>query len=128
MSPLSTFLKVFSLFSISTGTADVVLGASMIPSFGSHQFLVNSPATAFADSQLRFLGAMWAGWGAMLWWVSDDLETRCAPLAILGSIMVLAGMGRMIGGMRHGFGSKVVFGAAMGEVAVPIGMWLFGGW
>lgn len=64
----------------------------------------------------------------MLWWVSDDLETRCAPLAILGSIMVLAGMGRMIGGMRHGFGSKVVFGAAMGEVAVPIGMWLFGGW
>ncbi|KAK4934721.1 hypothetical protein LTR10_024094 [Elasticomyces elasticus] len=128
MSSLSNFLKGVSLFSICTGTADVLLGASSVDFFAGHTFPVNSPATVFADSQLRFLGGMWAGWGVMMWWASNDLRARRTPLALLGGIMLFAGIGRVISGVKFGFGSNVVAAATAAEFVVPATIWLFGDW
>ncbi|KAI1618380.1 hypothetical protein EDD37DRAFT_663188 [Exophiala viscosa] len=128
MSSLSNFLKGISLFSICTGTADVLLGASSVYNFSGHPFPVNSPAAVFIDSQLRFLGGMWAGWGVMMWWASNDLRSRRTPLALLGGIMAFSGTGRVISGLKHGFGSKVVAAAAAVELLVPAAIWLFSDW
>ena len=128
MSSLPLWLKGFSLFSIATGTADVFTGASGVASLSGHPLPVDSPAMVLADSQLRFLGGMWGGWGAMLWWVSNDLDTRAEPLAILGAVMVFCGVGRLISAVKHGFGSNSIAVAAAVEVLVPPAVWLFGGW
>lgn len=125
---LLSFLKAVSIFSICTGAANVITGASGVAAVTGHPFPVNSPAMILADSQLRFLGVMWAGWGVMLWWVSDDLQTRQVPMAILSWVMVFAGIGRVIAGWKYGFGSRVLAVVTAGEVVGPLGVWLLGGW
>ena len=64
----------------------------------------------------------------MLWWASNDLRARRTPLALLGAIVVFSGVGRVIGGLTYGFGSRVVAWTAVGEILVPTAIWLFGGW
>ncbi len=80
MAALSSFFKVGSAFALITGTSDVLLGVGIVERTTGVSFPVNSAAAVFADSQIRFLGGMWAGWGAMLWWASNDLRTRRVPL------------------------------------------------
>jgi len=128
MAALSSFFKVGSAFALITGTSDVLLGVGIVERTTGVSFPVNSAAAVFADSQIRFLGGMWAGWGAMLWWASNDLRTRRVPLAILGTVMVLSGIGRSISGVLHGFGSGLVVGATAVELVVPPAIWILGRW
>jgi len=128
MGSLSTFLKTFSAFAIGTGTASVLLGVRMIEAESGGPLPVDSAATIFADSQFRFLGGIWAGYGAMLWWTSNDLHRRQVPLAILGSAMVLGGIGRAVSGTLYGFGSQLVYAATIVELLVPPAIWLLGNW
>lgn len=89
---------------------------------------VKSIPEVFADSQMRFLGGMWVGYGAMLWWVSNDLEKRQVPLAILGGVMLLAGAGRAISGAQYGFRPRVLSIFTVGELVIPLAIWLTGTW
>lgn len=126
--PLSTFLKVSAAIALATGTGDVLLGSRMLEGGAGEPFPINSPVQILADSQIRFLGGMWAGWGAMLWWVSDDIRQRRTPLAILGTVIFLSGMGRVIGGIRHGFKPGLLIPFTLIELVVPPAVYLLGGW
>ena len=128
MAQLPTFLKVSSAFAMLTGTADVLLGTRMIESGSGASFPIDSAAAVLADSQLRFLGAMWAGYGAILWWVSCDLRERRVPLAILGGVMVAGGAGRAISGALHGFSSRLWLGLMVGELLIPPAIWFLTNW
>ena len=128
MAALPTFLKVGSAFAIATGTMDVLLGARVLENFSGVAFPVDSTAAVLADSQLRFLGGIWAGYGMMLWWASNDLRTRRVPLAILGVVMVFGGIGRSISGALYGFGSSLMVGSTAIELVVPPAVWLLGNW
>ncbi|KAH7182456.1 uncharacterized protein B0J16DRAFT_343721 [Fusarium flagelliforme] len=122
---LSTGLKAFSIFSMATGTADVIGGHKLlIPA--SERALLPKPTLQLLDNQLRFLGATWGGYGAVLWWISNDLQTRQAPLAILGIAMFLAGIGRSISGLSVGWGATWLKVAAGVELVVPTLIYLFG--
>jgi hypothetical protein len=122
---VSTFLKAFAIFSMATGTMDVITGSDSIGTL-VEPITVNSTSMAFVDSQLRFLGAIWAGYGALLWWTSNDIETRRFPLGVLGAAMVAGGIGRTISGWKYGFSVGWVGLAALAEVAVPAGLYLSG--
>ena len=111
-----------------TGTMDLLLGVRMLESGSGVSFPINSAAAVLADSQLRFLGGIWAGYGTMLWWASSDLRTRRVPLAILGGIMVFAGVGRTISGTLHGFSSPLILGFTVIELVVPPAVWVLGNW
>jgi hypothetical protein len=104
---------------------DVCLGIDMINSI-SGPLPTRSPAVALVDSQIRFLGAMWAGYGMMLWWTSNDLETRRTPLGLLGAIMFLAGLGRLLSGLSHGFSATWVQVATAAELFGPVAMYSLG--
>ena len=78
----------------------------------------SAPATAVVDSQLRFLGSVWTGYGVILWWASDDLRGRQVHLALFGGTMVVGGVERMMSAYQHGFGAVWVQGAMWVELMV----------
>ncbi|CAI7617785.1 unnamed protein product [Penicillium manginii] len=125
-SPLfSRTLKACSIFAMITGTMDVCLGIGMIDSTLG-PIPTGSVAMALVDSQIRFLGAMWAGYGVMLWWTSSDLETRRTPLGLLAGIMFVGGLGRLASGLRHGFSESWVQVAMLTELLGPVAMYSLG--
>ncbi|EKJ75808.1 hypothetical protein NXS19_008399 [Fusarium pseudograminearum] len=124
-SPLAIGLKVFSIFSMATSTADVIAGhKALIPA--SERALLPKSTLSVLDNQLRFLGAVWGGYGALLWWASNDLETRQTPLAVLGAVMFIAGIGRTASGLATGWGAPWLKVAAGIELVFPPLIYLFG--
>lgn len=123
---LSTLIKLGSALALTTGTADVLLGSKMLENGGP--FPVETQPQIFADSQIRFLGGMWAGWGATLWWISNDIENRQVPLAIFGAFFVFGGLGRAISGARYGFKPGMLLPFTIIEVVTPPAVWLLGNW
>ena len=122
---LSGGLKVFALFSMFTGTVDVVLGHKMlIPA--SERSLLPRSTLAVLDNQLRFLGTMWAGYGSILWWTTNDLTSRQIPLSLLGLFMFLAGVGRLTSGLTYGWGASWTKIAAGVELVGPPLIYLLG--
>ena len=122
---LSGGLKVFALFSIFTGTMDVVLGHKMLVPASERSLLPRS-TLAVLDNQLRFLGTMWAGYGSILWWTTNDLTSRQIPLSLLGLFMFLAGVGRLTSGLAYGWGASWTKIAAGVELVGPPLIYLLG--
>ncbi len=87
MAALSTPLKLTAAFAVATGLMNLVAGVGWLKIITGVPLPVQSRAAVFADSQLRFFGAIWAGYGAMLWWASNDVRGRRVPLAILACTM-----------------------------------------
>lgn len=93
---------------------------------GDTVFDPTSPTTAVADSQIRFFGSAWAGYGVLLWWASDDLRSRQTPLALLGGVSLAAGIGRMVSSMKFGFGAEWTKIAMWAEFIGPVGVYAIG--
>ena len=110
-------LKGGAIFAVATGILDVCLGISTVSS--ASDFPVGSTAAARVDSQFRFLGSTWAGYGLMLWWASNDLRSRQVPFAILGAIIVAGGVGRVLSARRYGFGARWMQVAMWAELLGP---------
>lgn len=125
VSALPKFLKASSVFALATGCMDIVAGVDSLKTITGVPLPIDSPAAIFADSQIRFLGGIWAGYGVMLWWASNDLHSRRVPLRILGYTVVLSGIGRAISGAVHGFSSNLILTFAVIELLVPPAIWAF---
>ncbi|KAF4944778.1 hypothetical protein FGADI_12458 [Fusarium gaditjirri] len=118
-------LKIFAIFSMFTGTFDMITGHKLvIPE--SERALLPTRTLAFVDNQLRFLGAIWSGYGMILWWASSNLQERKIPLALLGIAMVLAGIGRLTSGLSLGWTPSWLKIATAVELVVPPLVYLFG--
>jgi len=128
MAALPILLKLGSAFIMGLGTTNLLFGVSMLEGLAKAPFPIKSAVGPVADSQLRFLGGIEAGWGAMVWWASNDVSTRQVPLAILGGTMVYGGIGRAISGAQHGYSSVQIPIFMAIEVGVPLAFWLFGDW
>ncbi|KAG5755278.1 hypothetical protein H9Q69_005505 [Fusarium xylarioides] len=122
---LSRGLKIFAIFSMFAGTVDLITGHKfVIPE--SERALLPTPTLAFVDNQLRFLGAIWGGYGTILWWASNNLQARKVPLSLLGTTMFIAGIGRLTSGLSLGWTPSWLKIAAVAELIVPPLIYLFG--
>ncbi|KAM5355175.1 hypothetical protein ACJ41O_001821 [Fusarium nematophilum] len=119
---LARTLKGISIFSIVTGSLDVLLGTRLIVPAPDQQLPFDPPALALVDSQLRFLGAMWAGYGTLLWWASNDVRARRVPLALLGVAMLAGGVGRLASGLSYGWSAPLKVATAAELVLLGPGM------
>ncbi|ETS62189.1 hypothetical protein PaG_03759 [Moesziomyces aphidis] len=72
MAALSAPLKLMSAFAMTTGLMDLVTGVGSLELITGVSLPADNRAAVFVDSQLRFLGGIWAGYGAMLWWASNN--------------------------------------------------------
>ena len=111
-------LKVLSVYSLLSGFSNIIRGFVMYA-----EKAAPSATTAVLDSQLRYQGATIAASGAICWWVSDLLPERQVPLAILGVMVVVGGMGRALSAWQYGFGAPWTRRAMWVELVAPIGVW-----
>ncbi|QIW98149.1 hypothetical protein AMS68_003667 [Peltaster fructicola] len=120
---LSRILKGSALFALATGSMDMVLGSGALSLPASTP--IKGPM-AVMDSQLSFLGAVWAGYGAALWWASNDMKARRELLGILGMVMFVGGLARINSYFKHGFGASWILPAMVVELVGPPAMYLLG--
>jgi len=69
-------------------------------------FTPGSPSSALADSQIRYLGGILASSVAVVYWASNDVSHKRAPLASVGLRIFVGGLGRWVAGVKHGFGPR----------------------
>lgn len=123
-----TIAVLLSLIALLTGAMDVIVGVA-----GQANIGVGTPATApfdpVLDSQVRFLGAVWLGLGAIQLVCLVDLRRYGAILQLCFAIIVLGGIGRalsllQVGQPASGMGPAFIVVALVIElVLVPLA-WL----
>ncbi|KAM0249262.1 hypothetical protein ACHAP5_002914 [Fusarium lateritium] len=85
-----------------------------------------SDSISMLDTNYRFLGAIFMGYGVMFGWTAYDIKARQLPLNILLAIGALGGIGRMISGATYGWGGSFARNAAIREVVFPALVYWFG--
>lgn len=91
---------ILGLIAITTGANDFWNGAAVQGDFGKNLGeQVNDPTLNFT---LRFLGAIWMGFGILLILFATDLEKYRIPLLVSFDIVILGGIGRAISIYKHG--------------------------
>lgn len=124
MALIPSILKGTGALAILTGVMDALVGTKMLEGVAGQPFPVDRLVDAVADSQIRFLGSTWAGFGAMLWWASNDIHARRMPLSILGGAFVLGGIGRSLSVLVHRKTTPLLTGFIAIEFLGPLGIWL----
>lgn len=122
-----TLLILCGLIGVGTGANDWLRGASVKGDFGELAEHENAPMLNFT---LRFLGGIWMGFGALLVLFATDIERYRPALILALSMVILAGIGRVISINRHGIDPKtrttVYSILAVELMLVPILLaWLF---
>ena len=103
---LALALRLIGTFAIVTGAGDVLAGARMLEMTGA--VLGAGAADPVINSQIGYLGAMWAGFGASLWWCARDLRRRGGLLSLLMCAVLVGGIGRIIAAVQYGLGPPLL--------------------
>lgn len=116
-------LIVLSVVPLVTGAVDLVFGAAAVQLLGTEL-----PESGLLDptlnSQLRFFGAIWIGYGAALLWIAKDPVSRAEPFRLLAAFLVLSGFGRLLSMAQFGPPAAPLIVAMFVEVvAVPLLAW-----
>ncbi|AXQ31075.1 DUF4345 domain-containing protein [Solimonas sp. K1W22B-7] len=114
-------VRALALIALVTGCVDVVVGLK-----GQHLIgaaLEEGYGDPVLNSQIRYLGAIWFGFGALLWVCSSNLEKYSGILNAALWIVVLGGVGRLLSLIQFGLptsaeGAAFVLGAMAIELIV----------
>jgi hypothetical protein len=118
-------LKGFSALSIYMGAAHIVRGVKIyLPA--SERVKLPSDSISMLDTNYRFLGGIFMGYGAMFAWTAYDIQSRQLPLNILLVAGVLGGIGRIVSAATFGWGRPFARNAAVREVVLPALVYWFG--
>lgn len=123
---IPTLLKLLSLFITSMGSANLLLGTRVIGGGKPLLFPPKTPATALAESQIRYMGGVFAGAGPILWWISRDVGERLFPLGCLCGGIFVGGLGRALAARVNGFGGENARWAMWIELVGPVALWVYG--
>jgi hypothetical protein len=120
MRALSLVVKTLCLIPLATGGLDLLLGAKALGATGAH-LPVDALSDPTLNSQLRFFGAIWLGFGVMLWCTTTDLKANAAWFQLLCGVLVLSGVGRVISLVQFGLPAPAFVGAIVVElVLIPL--------
>jgi len=92
---------VLGLIAISTGANDLWNGAKVQGDFGSLGESSSDPTLNFT---IRFLGAIWMGFGALLILFASNLSAYGLPLIVTFLIVIVGGLGRVFSIYQYGIG------------------------
>ena len=118
MKPLQITVRIFCLLPFATGTLDLVAGTTLLSQAGSPitHALAQDPVL---NSQIAFWGAIWFGFGLVLWHVSADLRQKAELFRLLMAILILGGLGRVYALARFGWPGPILIGALLLELIGP---------
>jgi hypothetical protein len=122
MQRLATVVKIFCLLPFLTGGADLVDGVALLHTAGSR--LDGEIRTdPVLNSQIRFWGAIWFGYGIILWRTTSDLRKNAGLFKVLCAILALSGLGRLVSAIQFGSPGAVLTGAMAIELFGAAGLW-----
>lgn len=93
------------------GLSHVAIGADAIPGGGE--------VNATIDSEDRFYGAVFAGYGAAWVWAALRVPATYAVIQLLAAVMLLGGIGRVLSLIDRGAPHPLFIGLTVVEFVVP---------
>lgn len=115
--PLTYVLRFVAIFALTTGVGDVFVGSRILTAVGAE--LGSGGVDPVLNSQLHYLGAMWAGFGVVIWWCTRDLRGRAGLLQMLMAAVMVGGVGRVIAAMQYGWGPPLLAFFVAVELLAP---------
>jgi hypothetical protein len=117
---LKVVVRVLCLVPLLTGLVDLALGAGALRAV-SVDLPLAALESATLNSQLRFFGAIWFGFGILLWVVAGDLVQHATWFRLMCWILILSGVGRLASMMQFGLPAPPFIGATFLELAgIPL--------
>lgn len=112
-------VRALALIALLTGAGDVIVGLSGQQMIGAA--LEEGYGDPLLNSQIRYLGAVWFGFGLLLWYCLGDLPRHATLLRGALLIVFLGGLGRVASVVQFGFppsefGRSFVIGATAIEI------------
>lgn len=118
-------LKAASVFFIYAGAEHVVRGINKYLTTDEQEKLP-SQTVAFMDSQYRFLGGIFIGFGIAVAWTVSNIPAYWIPLKILLGAMMLGGVGRAVSAAVYGWKPTWTRQATINELIIPPALYWFG--
>lgn len=113
-----TITVLLSLLALLTGAMDVIIGVSGQANIGVGAAAA-APFDPVLDSQVRFLGAVWLGLGAIQLVCLGDIQRYTIILQVCFGIVVLGGLGRALSILQVGMPTSGI-GPAFITIALVI--------
>lgn len=88
VSQLAVTLRVLAVIPIVAGLASMLLGAGAVP---------GRAADVNLESELRYYGAFYAGFGLFLWWIAGSIASRGRELRLAAAVLFCGGLARALG-------------------------------
>lgn len=115
MNALRRVVRIFCLLPLVTGSLDLVQGVRVLRPAGAviPDRVADDPAL---NSQIKFLGAIWLGYGPTLWRVNADPRANAGLFRLLLGIFFLSGVGRAAAAVQFGRPGRPFTGAMVLEL------------
>ena len=117
---LKMVVRAFCLIAFLTGAVDMFAGVHLLIVGGAH--LRDVTDDAVLNSQVGFRGAIWFGFGVILWRASAHLRDEANSFRILCAIIALSGLARLGAAIVYGLPGPVLTGAMILELVTGVGL------
>ena len=123
MAALTTLLKFIAPIPMVVGLMHIVLGLQTDVLLGA-KVAVELLSDPVLDSQNRFYGAIFMGYGALIFLCTTNLRQHATLFRILSGGVLLGGLARVVSIVLHGVPSTPVLGLiAIELLGVPLLVW-----
>lgn len=123
MRRLKLAVRVLCILAFATGALDMVAGVKLLNLGGARLDSVASDPVL--NSQIGFWGAIWFGFGIVLWRTSADLRTEASLFRILCGIIALSGLARLGAAFTYGFPGPALTAAIVVEIGGGLGLFVW---
>ncbi len=123
MHALKMAVRTLCIIPFVTGVADIVNGVGLLTLAGARlEGVANDPVL---NSQVGFWGAIWFGFGIILWRASSHLRDEVDLFRLLCGTIALSGLARLGSAIVYGFPGPVLTGAMLVEIIAGAGFLLW---
>ena len=120
---LTLATRALCLVAFLTGGADLLDGQALLASAGTR--LGAAAADPVLNSEIRFWGAIWFGFGLILWRASSRFTTDPGLFRLLCGIVLASGVGRLVSAIQYGLPGTILTGAMGLELLGGAGLLLW---
>ena len=120
MRALKWAIRVLCILAFVTGIIDMFAGVRLLIAGGGR--LASVADDPVLNSQVAFWGAIWFGFGVVLWWTSANLRIEVSLFRILCAVTALSGLARMVAAFAYGLPGPVLTLAMIVEIGAGVGL------
>ena len=120
---LKLSIRALCLIAFATGAADMFAGVQLLIAGGGH--LAGVARDPVLNSQIAFWGAIWFGFGIVLWRTSSRLRADATLFRILCGITALSGLARLVAALTYGSPGLVLTVAMVVEIGGGVALFLW---